>query len=65
MWGGVVTEWYKSQVATMDLEVKENIHTCLYVGHVGKMINGFYMHCGYRHACHSISIVITCMIDAN
>jgi len=44
--GGVVTDWYQSEVATMDLGVKEYHHRGLYVWHAWMMVNGFYIHCG-------------------
>ena len=49
----------------MDHEVRADHHTGLYVGHVGMIVNGCYIHYGYVYSCNFIVVIITCMIHAN
>ena len=48
----------------MGLRVRVDIHTGLYVWCESMMVNGCYKHYGYMHHCHSIVVVVTCMIDS-
>lgn len=52
----------QSKVMALSLRIRAYRYTSLYVGHSGMLVNGFYIHYGYIHVCHSIFFVVTCMI---
>lgn len=57
--------YYYSEVAALDLRVKEYRYAGLYVGHAGMLVNSCYKHYGYVYAFHFIVVMVTCMIDVS
>ena len=49
----------------MDLGVRVDSHIGLYVWHARMLANGCYKHWGYVHVCHSIVVVVTCIVNAS